>query len=281
MGTLVLKNGTLVDPAAKIHAPKTLVVEGDRVASVLEPDAAVASDAEVLDCAGKVITPGFVDLHVHFREPGQEYKETTLTGSRAAAAGGYTSVACMANTKPANDNAAVTDYILEKARAANLINVYPIGALTKGLMGETMSEIAELAAAGCVDALGRRTHGDERRGHAPCHGLLGQLRPADQHPRRGHAPVRQRRDARGVRVDGARAWPGKPAASEDVIVARDIALAELTGAHVHFAHLTSAGAVRRIRDARAAGLRVTSEVTPHHLLLTDEAVRTLTIRTRR
>ncbi|MCA9770785.1 MAG: dihydroorotase [Myxococcales bacterium] len=272
MSRIILKNGTLVDPAQGIHGPRTLVLEGGRVTGVLAADAPEPAGAEILDCRGKIIAPGLIDLHVHFREPGHEYKETVRTGSMAAAAGGFTSVACMANTDPVNDSPSVTEYILEKARAADLIHVFPIGAATRGLAGERIAEYGELAAAGCIMISddGRTVMNAEV------------MRRALEYASDFDLPISVHAEDTCLCGDGVMhegdvstslGLPGKPAASEDVIVARDIALAELTGAHVHFAHISSAGAVRRIRDAKAQGLRVTCEVTPHHLMLTEEAVR--------
>jgi dihydroorotase len=222
--------------------------------------------------ADQWVVPGLIDLHVHLREPGQEYKETVATGTRAAAAGGFTAVCAMANTHPVNDNRAVTDYIRAKADTEGIVRVYAIGAVTRNLGGEELAELAELAEAGCVAfsddgkcvmnaALYRRAmeytlpFGTPLISHAE-----------DHHLSQGTAMNE------GV-VSTELGVPGAPAAAEDVMVARDILLAELTGAHVHIAHLSTAGAVRLVRDAKARGVRVTAEVTPHHLLLTEEAVR--------
>jgi dihydroorotase len=239
------------------------------VGPALPPPAA----ATVLDATGKIVCPGFIDIHVHLREPGYEYKETVATGTRAAAAGGFTAVCCMANTHPVNDNRSITDYIRSKAAVEGVVRVYPIGAVTRGLSGEELAELAELAEAGCVAfsddgkcvmnaALYRRAmeytlpFGAPVISHAEDHHLS---RGASMHE--------------GV-VSTELGVTGAPAAAEDIMVARDILLAELTGAHVHIAHLSTAGAVRLVRDAKARGVRVTAEVTPHHLLLTEDAVRT-------
>ena len=270
--SLLIRNGHVIDPAGSVDGVHDVLLKGDRIERVGK-NLAVPPDTTVLDATGKIVCPGFIDIHVHLREPGQEYKETVATGTRAAAAGGFTAVCAMANTHPVNDNRSVTDYVRAKADTEGLVRVYPIGAVTRNLAGEELAELAELAEAGCVAfsddgkcvmnaALYRRAmeytlpFGTPVISHAE-----------DQHLSKGAAMNE------GV-VSTELGIPGAPAAAEDVMVARDILLAELTGAHVHIAHLSTAGAVRLVRDAKARGVRVTAEVTPHHLLLTEEAVRT-------
>jgi dihydroorotase len=269
--TLVLTGGRVIDPANGIDGVlDVVIVDGavDRVA----PAAPTSKGTEIIDVTGKVVCPGFIDIHVHLREPGFEYKETVATGTRAAAAGGFTAVACMANTQPVNDNRSITDYILAKARSDGAVRVYPIGAVTRGLDGKELAELAELAEAGCVAfsddgkcimnaALYRRA-----MEYTLPFGMPVISHAEDCHLAHGSAMNE------GV-VSTELGIPAAPAAAEDVMVARDILLAELTGAHVHIAHLSTAGAVRLVRDAKARGVRVTAEVTPHHLVLTDEAVR--------
>jgi len=220
-----------------------------------------------------VVAPGFVDVHVHLREPGQEYKETIATGSKAAAAGGFTSICCMANTNPVNDNAAVTQAILESARKTSSVNVFPIGSVTKNLDGLEMSEMGELKEAGCVAlsddgrtvknaALYRKameyskSFGLAVISHALCSDLMGQ----------------------GVMNEGfvstEMGLSGIPHEAEDVIIARDIALAALTNCHVHIAHVSTARGIELIREAKKKKWPVSGEVTPHHFTLTDEACRT-------
>jgi dihydroorotase len=268
--SLLIRGGRVVDPANDVDGVQDVLLVGDRVERL--GHGLSAAGATVIDATGKVVCPGFIDIHVHLREPGHEYKETIASGTRAAAAGGFTAVCCMANTDPVNDNRSVTDYIRARAASEGVVRVYPIGAVSRGLRGEELAELAELAEAGCVAfsddgrcvmnaALYRRAmeytlpFGRPLISHAEDHTLS---RGAAMHE--------------GV-VSTEIGLPGAPAAAEDVMVARDILLAELTGAHVHIAHLSTAGAVRLVREARARGVKVTAEVTPHHLLLTDEAVR--------
>jgi dihydroorotase len=269
--SLLIQNGRVVDPANSVDAVQDVLIAGDRIQRTgrgLNPP----PDATVLDASGKVVCPGFIDIHVHLREPGLEYKETVATGTRAAAAGGFTAVCCMANTQPVNDNRAVTDYILAKAATEGVVRVYPIGAVTRGLAGKELAELAELAEAGCV------AFSDD--GHCVMNAAL--YRRAMEYTLPFGAPLISHAEdhdlSRGTSmnegvVSTELGIPGAPAAAEDVMVARDILLAELTGAHVHIAHVSTAGAVRLVRDAKARGVRVTAEVTPHHLVLTEEAVR--------
>src|SRR5207253_8046786 len=267
-----------LDPAnATDGVQDVLIADGkiERVGARLP----VPAGAEVVDAAGKIVCPGFIDIHVHLREPGHEYKETVATGTRAAAAGGFTAVACMANTSPVNDNRSVTDYILAKARTEGRVRVYAIGAVTRGLRGEELAELAELAEAGCVafsdDGKCVMNADLYRRAmeYTLPFGTPVISHAEDQHLSKGAAMNE------GV-VSTELGIPGAPAVAEDVMVARDILLAELTGAHVHIAHLSTAGAVRLVRDAKARGVRVTAEVTPHYLLLTEEAVRTFDANTK-
>ena len=270
--SLLVKNGRVIDPANTTDGVQdVLIAHGkiERVGKRLEAPAG----AEVVDAARKIVCPGFIDIHVHLREPGHEYKETIATGTRAAAAGGFTAVACMANTSPVNDNRAVTDYILATARADGTVRVHPIGAVTRGLRGEELAELAELAEAGCV------AFSDDGK----CVMSAGLYRRAMEYVLPFGLPVISHTEDATLARDFAMnegvvstelGLPGAPAAAEDVMVARDILLAELTGAHVHIAHLSTAGAVRLVREGKSRGVRVTAEVTPHHLLLTEDAVRT-------
>ena len=265
---LVIRGGTLVDPVAGTSSVGDLPVHDGRIAA---PDADTRA-ARVIDATGLLVVPGLVDMHVHLREPGFEYKETVTTGVRAALAGGFTAVACMANTNPVNDSGAVTEFILERARLAEGARVHPIGAVSLGMKGERLAEVGEMHRAGIVAI------SDD--------GLpvmdAGLMRRALEYARLFDLPVIVHEEDRDLACGGVMhegevsvrlGLRGIPAAAEDVMVARDIALAELTGGRLHVAHVSTAGAVALIRDARARGVRVSAEVTPHHLFLTHEAVR--------
>ena len=270
--SVLIRGGRLVDPANSIDGIHDLLLEDGKV-SKLGATLAAPQDAAVIEAAGKLVCPGLIDIHVHLREPGYEYKETVATGTRAAAAGGFTAVCCMANTHPVNDNRSITDYILAKAKSEGLVRVYPIGAVTRGLEGKELAELAELAEAGCVAFSddGKCVMNAELYRRAMEYTLPFGM-PVISHAE-DHTLSRGGCMHEGV-VSTELGLRGIPAAAEDVMVARDVLLAELTGAHVHIAHLSTAGAVRLVRDAKARGVRVTAEVTPHHLLLTEDAVRT-------
>jgi dihydroorotase len=269
--SMLIRGGRVLDPANGVDgALDVLVKDGriERVGAGLRADQAAA----VLEAAGKVVCPGFIDIHVHLREPGLEYKETVATGTRAAAAGGFTAVCCMANTQPVNDNRSITDYIRAKAETEGAVRVYAIGAVTRGLAGKELAELAELAEAGCV------AFSDDGK----CVMNASLYRRAMEYTLPFGVPIISHAEDEHLASGGAMhegavstelGIPGVSAAAEDVMVARDLLLAELTGAHLHIAHLSTAGAVRLVREAKARGVRVTAEVTPHHLLLTDEAVR--------
>ena len=268
---LLIKNGRVLDPAAGVDAVHDLLITEGRIARSGKALKAPA-DAQTIDATGKVVCPGFIDIHTHLREPGFEYKETIASGTRAAAAGGFTAVCCMANTFPVNDNRAVTDYILAKAKVEGVVRVYPIGAVTRNLEGTQLAEMAEQAEAGCVAFSddGRCVMNAELYRRAMEYALPFGT-PIISHAEDCHLAHHAAMNEGLVSTElGLR---GQPAAAEDVMVARDIVLAELTGAHVHIAHVSTAGAVRMIREAKARGIRVTTEATPHHLLLTDDAVR--------
>jgi len=272
MSALLLRGGRVVDPANGVDAVQDVLIE-DAAIKRVGVKLKAPEGAEIVDATGKIVCPGFIDIHVHLREPGEEYKETVATGTRAAAAGGFTAVCCMANTHPVNDNGAVTDYILAKAKSEGAVRVYPIGAVSRGLKGEELSEMAELADAGCVAFSddGKPVMNASLYRHAMEYALPFGT-PVISHAEDAHLSNGTSMNE-GV-VSTELGVPGAPAAAEDVMVARDILLAELTGAHVHIAHLSTAGAVRLVRDGKARGVRVTAEVTPHHLVLTEEAIRT-------
>ncbi len=278
MSHLLVRNGRVIDPANTVDDVQDLLLE-DGVIRQVGPRLRAPEGTDVVDATGKVVCPGFIDAHVHLREPGYEYKETVATGTRAAAAGGFTAVCCMANTQPVNDNGSITEYILDRARTEGRVHVYPIGAVTRGLAGEELSELAELAEAGCVAfsddgrcimnaALYRRA----MEYTLPFGTVL--ISHAEDHTLCTGAAMNE-----GV-VSTELGLPGAPAAAEEVMVARDLILAELTGARLHIAHLSTAGSVRLVREAKARGIRVTAEVTPHHLVLTDEAARSFDTNTK-
>ena len=269
--SLLIRNGRVVDPAGGTDAVADVLIVDGRIQKVGRALKAPAG-AEAIDATGKVVCPGFIDMHVHLREPGFEYKETIASGTRAAAAGGFTAVACMANTFPVNDNRAVTDYILARAKVEGVVRVYPIGAVTRNLEGRQLAEMAEQAEAGCVAFSddGKCVMNAELYRRAMEYALpFGTpiISHAEDCQLAHGAPMNEGLVATELGLSG------QPGAAEDVMVARDIILAELTGAHLHIAHISTAGAVRLVREARARGVRVTAEVTPHHLVLTDEAVR--------
>ena len=268
MSRILIRGGRVLDPGCGRDERCDVLLEDGVIVAV---DAAIETrGAEVIDAEGCWVAPGFVDLHTHLREPGQEYKEDIASGGRAAVAGGFTSVACMANTQPVNDDPAVTDFILDRARRDSPARVYPVAAATKGLKGEVMTEMSALVDAGAVafsdDGKTIMDSGVMRR--------VLEYSTLVQRPVMTHAEDRTL-VAEGVVNEGPVSTrlglPGNPAMAETVHVTRDIMLAEHTGAHLHVAHVSTAGAVQQIREARARGVHVTAEVTPHHLALTDEA----------
>ena len=263
----VLRDGRIIDPTSKRDEEADLVIENGRVTRIGRGLRAPAASREI-HCKGLLVTPGFVDLHTHLREPGQEYKEDIASGTRAAAAGGFATVCCMANTIPVNDCRAVTDLIVRRAREVGVTRVFPVGAITKGLAGAELSEMAEMREAGIVavsdDGLPVMNAELMRRAleYARTFGL-----PVVQHCEDKHLA------AGGVMNESASSTraglKGQPSAAESVMVARDLELVALTGARYHVAHVSAAASVRLLREARKRGLPVTCEVTPHHLTLTD------------
>lgn len=261
---LVIKNGRVIDPASAHDAIADVLID----AGVIQQVGQNLSASENFDATGLIVAPGFIDMHVHLREPGFEHAETIESGSRAAAAGGFTSICPMPNTSPVNDNATVTSYIIEKARQHAVVNVFPIGAITKGSAGEELSSIGSMKQAGAVAI------SDDGR---PVMNARV-MRRAMEFARSFGIPVIDHCEdlhlsAGGDMHEGLESvrlgLRGIPAASEDVMVARDILLAELTGARYHVAHLSSHHAVEMVAFAKARGLAVTAEVTPHHLALAD------------
>lgn len=270
MGTVLITGGTLIDPANGRHEAADLLLAGGRVARVAAPGAAGDAD-ETVDATGCWVVPGLIDMHTHLREPGYEYKETVLTGAQAAVAGGFTAVACMANTNPVNDSGAVTKYIVEKGAAAGLARVYPIGAVSVGLQGERLAEIGEMREAGIVAVSddGRPIMDSALMRHALEYSAMFGL-PVIAHEEDLALA------GGGCMHEGPTAFrlglKGMPSAAEEAMVARDIALLERTGGRLHIAHASTAGTVDLVRRAKARGLAVTAEATPHHFTLTEEAV---------
>ncbi len=271
MKNLLLKGGRIVDPSQNVDVVGDLLIENGKVKAIGKV-ASLPKDCPVVDAKGLVITPGWIDMHTHLREPGANQKETILTGTQAAAAGGMTSIACMANTSPVNDNAFITSFIRERAAADSVVNVFPIGAITKGLKGEELAEIGSMREAG-IAALS-----DD--GHTVMNAYV--MRKALDYSKKFDLTVISHAEdvnlkGRGVMNEGFNSarfgLRGIPRTSEDLIIARDILLAELTGARIHIAHLSTVGGVELVRIAKKRGVRVTAEVTPHHLNLTDDAVK--------
>lgn len=268
MSLLLIKNGTVIDPSQSIEAPRDVLIRDGKVENIGE--ALDADGAEIFDATGCVVAPGFIDLHVHFREPGFEYKETIESGARAAVAGGFTAACCMPNTKPVNDNASVTSFIVERARTA-LARVYPIGAITQGSKGEQLAEIGEMKRAGIVaisdDGKPVCDAGLMRR--AMEYASDFDLTVVDHCEDCCLAPGWMMHEGEYSALLGLKGLSG---AAEDLQVSRDIQLAEITGARVHIAHISTARSVDFVRQAKARGLRVTCEATPHHFTLTDAEV---------
>jgi len=268
---LAIVNGYVIDPAQEINAGRNLLVEDGRVVGVLARSEALPEDAQLLDATGLIVAPGFIDLHTHLREPGQEYKETIATGAAAAVAGGWTSICAMPNTDPINDNPAVTRFMIEQGQTAQLANVFPIGAITKGSGGKELAEMGELKNAGIVAVSddGRPVPSASMMRRAMEYARGFDLTVVDhcQDPSLSAGGVMH--EGRWSLILGLR---GMPAAAEDVDVVRDCVLAKLTGAKIHIAHISTIGALEAVRTAKRNGLSVTCEVTPHHWTLTDEAV---------
>jgi len=272
---VVIRGGTVIDPG-RINGLADILIEEGRIVAVgpgVSKSAAVKGNgAMVLDVAGKLVVPGLVDLHCHLREPGYEYKETVKTGTASAVAGGFTSICCMPNTNPINDNQTVTQFILERAQAAAHARVFPIGAITKGTEGKELAEIGDLRHAGCVAISddGRPVMNSLVMRRAMEYALAFDLPVVD------HCEDLELAEGgcmnEGI-VSTQLGLAGIPAAAEEVMVARDLALAELTRSRLHLAHLSTAGSVRLVREAKARGVRVTAEACPHHFTLTEEAVR--------
>jgi len=284
---MLIRGGRVIDPSSGLDDYLDVLIEGRKITqlgknlslpylrpspknlSAIEVDE--QSDTIIIHAEGKIVAPGFIDIHTHLREPGYEYKETIQSGLEAAVAGGFTSIACMANTNPVNDHRSITDYILVRAQEANNAHLFPIGAITRGLRGETLTDIAEQKMAGIV-ALS-----DD--GHSIMNSEV--MRRAMEYAQMFQLPIISHCQDHNLTQDGVMhegfvstclGLKGMPAAAEEIMVARDIALAQLTGSQLHIAHVSCAGSVRLIREAKKRGIKVTAEVCPHHFSLTDEAV---------
>ena len=268
---LLIKNGNVIDPSQNIEKKMNILVDGNLIKEYTKNinELEKRKNVKVIDAKNLVVTPGLIDIHVHLREPGYEHKETIRTGTLSAAAGGFTSIACMPNTNPINDNASVTDYILLKARTEGIVNVLPIGAITKSEEGEELAEIGEMYQAGCVaisdDGMPVTNSNLMRR-------AMEYVRAFDL-PIIVHAEDKYLSDD-GVMNEGKTSTmlglKGIPNASEEVMISRDIFLSELTGTALHICHVSTEGSVRIIRDAKKRGIKVTAEATPHHFLLSDD-----------
>jgi dihydroorotase len=268
---MLIKGALVVDPGQRLEAPMDLLIADGKIAELSPPGTIPIDGRRVLEAQGLVLTPGLIDMHVHLREPGEEYKETIESGARAAVKGGFTAVACMPNTKPVNDNASVTRFILEQAKAAALARVYPVAAISMGSLGEALSEYGDQREAGAVAV------SDD--GWPVMNSML--MRRALEYARTFGLPVISHAEDLELRGEGVMhegrvslelGLRGIPAAAEEVMIFRDITLAGLTGCRLHIAHVSTAGAVELIRRAKAARLPVTAETAPHYFSLTDEAV---------
>jgi dihydroorotase len=265
---VLITGGRVIDPSQELDAVLDVLIEDGTIARV---DRKISAKVQKIDASGLVVTPGFIDLHTHLREPGQEHKETIATGTRAAVTGGYTAVCAMANTVPPNDERAVTEMVVAESARHGRCRVYPVGAVSKGLKGEELAELADLRAAGCVAVSddGKPVFNAQlmRRALEYCSMLSMPLIAHEEDANLNEGGVMH--EGYYSTLLGMR---GIPAASEETLVARDVILAKLTNAHVHIAHVSTAGAVDAVRRARKEGVKVTCEVTPHHIALGDEAV---------
>ena len=269
---LLIKNGRVLDPASNTDAPKDVLLKDGRIKEIA-PAGKLSADSgvEAFDASGLIVAPGFIDMHVHLREPGQENSETIETGTLAAARGGFTAVCCMPNTRPVNDNASITRFIVDRARVHGHVRVWPIGAASVGSKGDSISDIAAMRDAGIVavsdDGKPIATAKLARQIMDYCRSLeLPVVEHAEDVSLAAGASMRE-----GV-ASTRLGLPGMPAAAESVCVARDVQIAELTGARLHIAHLSAKSSLEQVRFAKQHGLHVTCEVTPHHFTLIDEDV---------
>ncbi len=270
MRTILIRGGRVIDPASGRDEVTDVLIEGPRIARV---GRATRKADEVIEADGLIVAPGLIDMHVHLREPGKQEEETIASGSAAAIAGGFTTVACMPNTEPAVDNEASAEFVFLQAERAGLANIYPIGAITKRQEGRELAEIGQLSRAGAV------AFSDD----GFCVADAGLMLQALDYARMFDKPIIDHCEDVNLSLDGvmnegyysmALGLPGIPAASEEVMVGRDLILAEMTEGHLHVAHVSTRGSVELIRQAKARGVNVTCEATAHHFALTDECVTT-------
>ncbi|MBK8269305.1 MAG: dihydroorotase [Planctomycetes bacterium] len=274
---LLIRNGRVIDPSQEMDQTADVMIIAGKISSITPAVAnspktkPKASVHEEIDATGKIVCPGLIDMHVHLREPGNEDEETIASGSAAAVAGGFTSIACMPNTQPAIDNEAVVEFVMRQAARCGLCNVFPVGAITKGRLGKELAEIGHMVRAGAV------AFSDDGCGVANPNTMLRAM----QYAKMFNRPLIQHCEDADLASGGCMnagltatrlGLPGIPALAEEVMLQRDILLAESVGAAYHAAHISTAGAVQMIRDAKKRGVRVTAEVCPHHVLLTEEAI---------
>ncbi len=276
---ILIKGGRVIDPANRIDAQKDIYIEEGIIKKVSTSIKVNKSNVKVIDARGKVVTPGLIDMHTHLREPGREDEETIASGTRAACKGGFTSICCMPNTQPVTDNQAQVELILSKSQKEGWVNVYPIGAITKGLQGEEMSPIGELKKAGVA--------GITDDGKTVENSLI--MRRALEYSKMFKLPVISHCEDKNLSAEGLinegyistiLGMRGIPRQAEEVIVSRDIQLAEMTGGHLHIAHVSTEGSVGMIRRAKRMDIKVTAETAPHYFTLTDEAVKTYNTNTK-
>ncbi len=266
--TILLKGGRVIDPANNIDKTADVLIEGGRIKAV---GSGLADRADlVIDCRDKIVAPGLIDMHVHLREPGMEEEETIATGSAAAAAGGFTSVACMPNTTPPLDNEAAVEFVLRQASRANCCNVWPIGAITKGRLGTELAEIGQMVRAGAIG------FSDDGESVASAVVLLRAMQYTSMFDKVIIEHCEEPGLVKGAAMNGGvtsvrLGLPGAPSIAEDLVVQRDITLAEYTGCRFHVAHISTRHSTEVVRQAKQRGVKVTAEVCPHHLLLTEEA----------
>ncbi len=267
---LRINNGRVIDPANGVDGPFDVLVEDGKVQAVAA-DLGDTPGATVIDATGKVVCPGFIDIHTHLRQPGYEYKETIHSGSLAAAAGGFTSIACMPNTNPPIDNQSVVEFVVSTALSEAVVNIFPVGAVSKGLKGKELAEMGEMQEAGIVAV------SDDGLPVVSSHMMRRALEYASMlgMPVVNHAEdptLVPRWSMHEGEISTRLGLAGLPGAGEEIMIARDIILAEMTGGLLHIPHLSTRGALALVREAKKRGVRVTAEVSPHHFSLTDEAV---------